>query len=156
MCCDRTMTAMSGKLPPDLQRGRDAVPRERGRHPDVGHDDVGLMRPDLLEQVVAVARLGDHLEALVPEDAGDALSEQDVVLGDDQAHTNSARNVAPPLGAGCRVTVPSRAATRSCRLRRPNPGVGIRHALAVVRHGDLQSSVRGRQGDRDLVARQRV
>ena len=61
------------QLAPDLQRGRDPVAGEGGRHPDVGHDDVGVMRPDLLEEIVAVARLSHHLEPLVPEDAGDPL-----------------------------------------------------------------------------------
>ena len=54
---------MCGQLGADDARRLQALVGVRGRHADVDHDDVGAVRADLAQQVVAVAGLADDLEA---------------------------------------------------------------------------------------------
>ena len=54
-------------------------------HPDVDDGDVGAMLAYEVEQRRPVAGLADDCVARIPEHAGEALSEQDLVLSDDDA-----------------------------------------------------------------------
>ena len=153
MCCDSTMTAMFGNSRRILQRGRDPVAGERRRHPDVGDDDLRTMCSDLLQEVVAVARLGHDLVPLVTEDASDPLTEQDVVLGDDQPHTSSARNVVPRPRARLQRDRPVQRRDAVLQAAQPEPWGAVGQTPAVVGHRDLQSSTSGGQVDRDLLRR---
>ena len=74
-----------GLLGPDPVRGAEALVGVRGRHPHVDDRDVGLVGPDLAHQVLAVARLGDHVEAGLLEQTDEALAQEDRVVGDDDA-----------------------------------------------------------------------
>ena len=62
------------------------------RHADVDDGDVWLELADGLEERLAVADLRDGLEAGLDEQAGDALPQEDGVVGEDdpERHTASA------------------------------------------------------------------
>ena len=136
MYCERTSTPVLGVLVADLGRGAQALVGVRRGHADVDDRDVGLVGADLAQQVLAVARLGDHLEARLLEQARDALAQQQAVVGQDYAHGTSALTVVPSPGGEWTSRRPSRAARRSARPRRPVPIVGIGPADAVVAHLD--------------------
>ena len=53
-----------------------------GREPDVDDGDVGREAADLGQQLRRRAALGGHLEACVGEQPGEAVAQQDAVLGD--------------------------------------------------------------------------
>jgi hypothetical protein len=57
----------------------------RGRHPNIGYDDVRLMRTNVTHQAVSVARLAYDLEAGVLEHPGHSRAEQGRVICDDDA-----------------------------------------------------------------------
>jgi hypothetical protein len=52
----------------------------RGRHPNIGYDDVRLMRTNVTHQAVSVARLAYDLEAGVLEHPGHSRAEQGRVI----------------------------------------------------------------------------
>jgi hypothetical protein len=56
-----------------------------GRHPDVHHGEVGAVLANLREQRLGVIDLPDHLEAGALEQAGNALPQEDVVVGYDHS-----------------------------------------------------------------------
>jgi hypothetical protein len=58
----------------------------RRRHPDVGQHQGRLTFADHVEQLDRIARLPDDLEPGSLQEAGQPLTEQDVVIGDDHAH----------------------------------------------------------------------
>src|SRR5215208_3358683 len=62
-----------GQLLADLLGRPDPVVGRVGRHLDVRHHQIGLVRPRLAEQVGRVGRDGDHLVAAVLEHADDPL-----------------------------------------------------------------------------------
>ena len=68
-----------------------------GRHADVDHRDVGAVRADLAQQVVAVAGLGDDVEAGVLEQPDHAGAQQHVVLADDDPQRLATPRLAPEL-----------------------------------------------------------
>ena len=71
--------------PADRHGRSEPIVGMRGRHPDVGHDHVGLMRADLADEVVGVTGLRDDLEAVRLEHARLPLAQQGVVVGQDDA-----------------------------------------------------------------------
>ena len=72
--------------------------RVRGRHPDVGHDQVGAGLPGQRQQLRAVGGLPGHLTAGALEQTGQALTEQDIVLG--QHHPRPGHDGARPVPPG--------------------------------------------------------
>ena len=74
-----------GQLLPDRTRRVEALGRVRRRHADVDDGEIGTLLANQGEQLVAVARLPDDLEAEPLEQAREALAEQDVVVGQDGA-----------------------------------------------------------------------
>ena len=76
---------MCGQLGADDARRLQALVGVLGRHADVDHGDVGAVRADLAQQVVAVAGLADDLEAGILEHARGAGAQQHGVLADDDA-----------------------------------------------------------------------
>ncbi len=53
------------------------------RHLDVDDGDVGPMRQRLPQEGFCVARVADHLEAGLRQDAHDPFAQKDVILTDD-------------------------------------------------------------------------
>ncbi len=51
-------------------------------HPNVDDDDVGLLLADQGEEFDRVSGLADHVEAGFAQQGGDALAEQDGVIGE--------------------------------------------------------------------------
>jgi hypothetical protein len=73
-------------LVPERERGAHALVGPGGRHPYVGHDDVGGLAGRRLHEVAVAAAGGDHLDAvLVVEQLHDALAHEEVVVGDNDA-----------------------------------------------------------------------
>jgi len=52
------------------------------RHPHFDDGNVGLVRPDLAEQVLSVAGLRDDLEARLGKNPNNALAQEDGVVRD--------------------------------------------------------------------------
>jgi hypothetical protein len=69
-----------------LEELRDRVEPAHLRHRQVHQHDVGLEPDGEVDGFAAVARLGQHLEPVGFEETAEALAEQDVVVGDQQAH----------------------------------------------------------------------
>ena len=79
-------------LLPELGGEADALVRVRGRHPDVGQDDVRRRALDGVAQLVEVARHLDELDVFdVVEDADDPLAGEEAVLGGDDADRHRPR-----------------------------------------------------------------
>jgi hypothetical protein len=72
-----------GLLLADRLGGADAVIGRVGRHLDVGHDDVGLVRARLAQEIRGVGGDAGHLVAAFLEHADDALAHERLVLSDD-------------------------------------------------------------------------
>ena len=72
--------------------------RVRRRHPDVGHYQVGPGLAGQRKQLCAVTRLPHHLIAGAVEQTGQALAEQDIVLG--QHHPRPGHDGARPVPSG--------------------------------------------------------
>jgi hypothetical protein len=68
------------------------------RHAHVDHGDIGLVRADLAQQVLGVARLAGDLEARLLQQSRDARTQQHGVLGDHDAH--AVLLLVPPIAAG--------------------------------------------------------
>ncbi len=95
------------------------------------------MGADLAQQVLAVAGLGDDVEAGVVEHAHRALAQQHRVVGDHDAHGISARSVVPcRAGCGCRAAAERGDPVGEAAQAGPAGGVGA--AAAVVAHLDDQ------------------
>jgi hypothetical protein len=60
-----------------------------GRHADVDNGQVGAVGVDGRDQAGAVADLGDDLDPAVGQQPGQALAQQDGVLGDHDPHGGS-------------------------------------------------------------------
>ena len=105
-----------GMAAADLLGGQQAVVAVVGRHADVDDRDVGPARLHHAQQGVRVAAASRDLEAGVLQQAGEALSQEHLVVGDHEAHGSSARrwwasavNVPP--------TAPTRSSTRTGSVR---------------------------------------
>src|SRR5262245_570873 len=91
------------------------------RHPHVDDRNIGLVLFDRLQELLRVADGGDHVEAPVGQELGQAGPQQDRVFGDHDAHGSSAvMVVGPPTGLST-VNTPWTAAARWARPRRPVP-----------------------------------
>src|SRR5215213_10827873 len=108
----------------DLQGGPQALVGVGGGHADVDHGQVGTVGVNGRDQAGAVADLGHDLDPAVGQQPGQALAQQDGVLGDHDPHGSSARITVGPPGGLVTVSWPSTAATRSARPRRPLPRAG--------------------------------
>ena len=118
----------------DPQRGAQAVVGVGRRHADVDHRDVRLVRPDLADEVVRVPRLAHDVEAMIAEEPGDSLAQQDRVLRDDYSHGILAITVVPEPVPESTSSRPPSADTRSARPRsRCRDSVGPADAIV----GDL-------------------
>ena len=77
---------MSGSSRRRRDRGAQAVVGAVRRHLHVDDGDVGAVRATALRSsVVGVARLGHDVDALLLEQAGEALAQEDLVLRDQDA-----------------------------------------------------------------------
>ena len=92
-----------------------------GRHAHVDDREVGLVLADQREQRVGVAGAPDDLVAGVLEQAGEALAQEDGVLGDHDAHGSSTAIRVPAPGGLSMASVPPCAATRSSIPAGPCP-----------------------------------
>ena len=95
---------------PDRLGGDETLVHVRGRHPNVDDCRVGPREAHVTEQPVGVLRLGNDVDARVPEKADDPLPGEHDVVRDDYAHGISARNVVPSTSR-----TPPMAPTRSAR-----------------------------------------
>ena len=120
----------------DLPRCARALVGEGRRHPDVQDDEVGIVLGDRGQQPVASPERGDDLVSGVLEQSPEPLAQQHLVLGDHDPHGSSAVSVVPAPWSLSMRSVPPCAATRSARPLRPEPGVGVRAADAVVADRD--------------------
>src|SRR5205823_4628408 len=93
---------------------------ERRRHPDVEHDEIGLRPSHRLEHAVGIGECRDDVVTAVAKQSGEALAQEGLVFGDQDAHGNSASSVVPVLLLWMR-RVPPWAATRSERPVKPEP-----------------------------------
>ena len=118
----------------DLARGPRPFVRVRGRHAHVDQRDVRPLAGDGVEERAGVAELRCDLEAAVCQDVGQALPQQDGVLGDHDPHGITASTRVPPPERLSTVSRPPSASTRSAsragpsrlpawrrRCRRPSP-----------------------------------
>ena len=71
-----------------------------GRHPDVGHYQIGLGLAGQREQPRAIARLPHYLIAGALEQTGQALAEQDIVLAQQHPQAGHGSPVTVPIGTG--------------------------------------------------------
>ena len=69
-----------------LECGAQTLVGEGGGHAHVDDREVGVVLLDDLEQLDAVARGGDDVEAFIGEEPLNAGAQEDGVLGDDHAH----------------------------------------------------------------------
>ena len=107
---------------PELGGEADALVRVRGRHPDVGQDDVGRRALDRVAQLVEVARHLDQLDVLdVAEDADDPLAGEEAVLGGDNADRHQA--LEPSHAPYSPQTVVPAPRGQWCARPRPNPRI---------------------------------
>src|SRR5512132_1260898 len=95
-----------------------------GGHAHVDHGQVGPVGVDGRDQAGAVPDLGHDLDPAVGQQPGQALAQQDGVLGDHDSHGSSALITVGPPGGLEMVRWPSTAATRSARPCRPLPLAG--------------------------------
>src|SRR5262245_1832718 len=93
----------------------------RRRQADVYDDRVGRPQVDLAHQILPGLALTDDLESCLLQEAGQALPEQDDVLGDHDAHGISTVSTVPAPGGLLRRTRPPSASTRSMIPRSPLP-----------------------------------
>ena len=119
---------------PDLERGPQAVVCVRRRHAYVHHCNVGLVGVHLTDQVLGVARLGHHVEALLLQQPHHALAQQHRVVRHDYPHGILALIVVPWPCSDSTSSRPSSTAMRSASPRRPVPRRGIGAADPVVGH----------------------
>src|SRR5690348_4511662 len=108
-------------VPLDLTSGTSTLIREGRRHSDVDHDQLGAVPGDGRNQLPRVPQRRCDFVAAVGEQPGQSLPQQHLVLGDHDAHGNSAVRIVPPSGAVSTRRLPPWAATRSCSPRRPPP-----------------------------------
>jgi hypothetical protein len=74
--------AHRGQRAPDLDRRAEPVVGQVGRHPHIDDGHVGLVRTNLAQQVGRVPGPRDDLDPRFFEHSGDALTEQELVVGD--------------------------------------------------------------------------
>src|SRR6185437_15923613 len=74
-----------------------------------------------LQQRTGVAHGGDHVEAVVAQQALQAVAQQREILGDHYSHGSSARTVVGPPGGLMTRSVPSSASTRRRKPLSPPP-----------------------------------
>jgi hypothetical protein len=119
----------------------DSLVLERRGHSNVDHREIGLVLADRGPKAVGVLRSRHHLVPGVFEKPAEALSQQDLVLGDHDSHGSSATTTVPPPAGLSTVRVPPRAATRSVMPARPEPTDGWAPPNAVVADGDDQIAI---------------
>jgi hypothetical protein len=71
-------------LGPNGFRSAQPFVRVCGRHPDVNQGDVGSMGADRVQELTGLAHLGHDREACLGEQAGDPLTEEERVVGEDE------------------------------------------------------------------------
>ena len=80
-----------GVRAPEALGGADALVGVRGRHPDVGEHDVGLVLADGVEQLAQVTGLDDLVDRRVlGQERDEALTEEHAVLREHHSHPRHA------------------------------------------------------------------
>src|SRR4249919_904010 len=95
--------------------------RVRRGHPDVDDRHIRLRIGDYGQEVVGAAGLGDDVDAGVAEQGREAVADQQVVVGNYDAHGITAVTVVPRPAGLTTARRPSSASTRSARPRSPEP-----------------------------------
>ena len=96
-CCDSTTTPSFGMGATEALGGADALVGVRGRHPDVGEHDVGLLLADRVEQLAEVTGLDDLVDrGVLGQERDEALTEEHAVLREHHAHAGHACMVGGP------------------------------------------------------------
>src|SRR5919201_3588178 len=108
----------------ELPRCAGALVCEARRHPDIDDDQVGIVLHDRTPQPMRIAQGGDDLVPAVLEQSAQSFAKQHLILGDHDPHGNSAVSVVPSPWSLSMRSIPPRAATRSERPLRPEPGMG--------------------------------
>src|SRR5438128_2088994 len=108
----------------DLLRCPRALVDEGRRHPDVDDCEIGIVLGDRAQQSTRVPQGSDNLVSAVLEEPPEAPAKQHLILGDHDPHGSSAVTVVPAPSSLSMRSVPPRAATRSERPLRPEPGIG--------------------------------
>ena len=80
----------AGDLAAHLERGAQALVAEGGGQADVHDREIGAPGDHLADQRIAVADRGHHFDVVVAQQAGQAVAQEHVILGDDYPHGNSA------------------------------------------------------------------
>ena len=133
--------------PAYVDRGPQALVGAGRRQPDVEQRPTSAVdgSASALGQRLGVLDGRDDLEVVRLEQPDQAVPEEGLVLGEDDAHgTSSVTRVGPPVGLDTLI-VPSKAASRRATPLIPVPATRIGTAAAVVADDDPQAV--GRRGD---------
>jgi hypothetical protein len=61
----------------------------RGRHPDVGDDEIGQVDRDLSFKALGISGDGHHVETVAVQEVPQAFAQEDFVFAEDHAHGRS-------------------------------------------------------------------
>src|SRR5215210_5875786 len=105
----------------NLHGGPHTLVLVRRRHAHVDDREIGIVLGDHREKRVCVTNPGEHLVTGVFEETGEALAQEDRVLGDHDSHGIATSTRVPPPRGLTTSNVPPWAATRSRKPARPEP-----------------------------------
>src|SRR5262249_20653155 len=111
----------AGHPPARLERGAQTLVAKFWWQTDIHHREVGVARLHLAHECPPVADGRHHLDPVVAQQTGEAVSEKRQVLRDHYAHGSSARIVVGPPGGLVTRRLPSSASTRCLSPLSPAP-----------------------------------
>src|SRR5215212_1057698 len=110
---------------PNLHGGLQAFVGVCRRHLDVDDGNVGSIESNGFLQRRAVPGQPDHIQTHCLEQPGETLTEQELVVGDHDAHGNSRCTRTRGLSPFWTVSLPPTASTRSSTARRPSGRLSV-------------------------------